>query len=486
MHAVLDMAARVAATDAPVLLTGESGTGKSMLARAIHRQSPRAADPFVVTNCPTLSEELLASELFGHARGRLHRRRPRSGRPRRGGRGRHAVPRRDRRDPAGAAEPSCCASCRRRTSSASARRAPATATCASSPRPTATSRPTSRPGASARISSIGSTSSRCGCRRCASGARTSCRWRARFLASSPGRRRAAWRRSSRRPRRCALEQHDWPGNVRELRNAIERTPSSGPTSVVEPEALPERACRAPPSARPDGRRRLHARRHRARAHPARCWSGSPNGRGRGAHPGHRRLDAVAQTQEVRRDVGREPTGRAQSPQQSPEDFLELLQRAKRGRLKLYIGFAAGVGKTYRMLEEAHALQAARRRRRARLRRDARPRRDRGADRRARGGAAPAHRVPRRHRRGDGPRRGPRRASPRSPSSTRSRTPTSPGSRNRKRYQDVLELLDAGINVIGAFNIQHLESLNDVVAARRPAWRSARPSPTASSSRPTRW
>jgi two-component system sensor histidine kinase KdpD len=41
----------------------------------------------------------------------------------------------------------------------------------------------------------------------------------------------------------------------------------------------------------------------------------------------------------------------------PEDFLELVQRAKRGRLKIYIGFAAGVGKTYRMLEEAHALKA---------------------------------------------------------------------------------------------------------------------------------
>ena len=39
-----------------------------------------------------------------------------------------------------------------------------------------------------------------------------------------------------------------------------------------------------------------------------------------------------------------------------EDFLELVQRARRGGLKLYIGFAAGVGKTYRMLEEAHALQ----------------------------------------------------------------------------------------------------------------------------------
>src|SRR5262245_36926453 len=40
---------------------------------------------------------------------------------------------------------------------------------------------------------------------------------------------------------------------------------------------------------------------------------------------------------------------------TPEDFLELVERAKRGRLKLYLGFAAGVGKTYRMLEEAHTL-----------------------------------------------------------------------------------------------------------------------------------
>ncbi|HEY4392746.1 MAG TPA: sigma-54 dependent transcriptional regulator [Polyangia bacterium] len=69
MHAVLDTAARVAATDAPVLITGENGTGKSILARAIHRQSRRAVNSFVVTNCPTLSEELLASELFGHVKG---------------------------------------------------------------------------------------------------------------------------------------------------------------------------------------------------------------------------------------------------------------------------------------------------------------------------------------------------------------------------------------------------------------------------------
>ncbi len=69
MRTVLDMAARVATTDAPILITGENGTGKSILARAIHRQSGRAAKPFIVINCPTLSEELLASELFGHAKG---------------------------------------------------------------------------------------------------------------------------------------------------------------------------------------------------------------------------------------------------------------------------------------------------------------------------------------------------------------------------------------------------------------------------------
>ena len=58
------------------------------------------------------------------------------------------------------------------------------------------------------------------------------------------------------------------------------------------------------------------------------------------------------------------------------------------------------------------------------------------------------------------------------------------SRNGKRYQDVLELLDAGINVIGAFNVQHLESLNDLVerATGVPCARRCR---TASSSRPTR-
>ena len=67
--ALLEVAAQAAASDATVLLTGESGTGKSLLARHIHQQSPRKAGPFVSVACTTLSEHLLESELFGHVRG---------------------------------------------------------------------------------------------------------------------------------------------------------------------------------------------------------------------------------------------------------------------------------------------------------------------------------------------------------------------------------------------------------------------------------
>lgn len=69
MRSALEILRRAAPSDAAVLLRGESGTGKGVLARALHAMSPRAAAPFVVVNCPTLSEDLLASELFGHARG---------------------------------------------------------------------------------------------------------------------------------------------------------------------------------------------------------------------------------------------------------------------------------------------------------------------------------------------------------------------------------------------------------------------------------
>jgi NtrC-family two-component system response regulator AlgB len=69
MRAVLDVAFRAAAADAAVLIRGETGTGKSVLARAMHARSPRAAGPFVTVNGAALIGELLASELFGHVKG---------------------------------------------------------------------------------------------------------------------------------------------------------------------------------------------------------------------------------------------------------------------------------------------------------------------------------------------------------------------------------------------------------------------------------
>jgi len=146
---------------------------------------------------------------------------------------------------------------------------------------------------------------------------------------------------------------------------------------------------------------------------------------------------------------------------TPEDFLELLERGKRGRLKLYLGYAAGVGKTYRMLEEAHALRA------------------RGVDVVAayvetHGRAETAalleglEQVPR------------RRVEYRGVTveeldldAVLARRPAvalvdeiphtnPPGSRHRKRHQDVEALLAAGIHVIGAMNVQHLDSLNDLI------------------------
>lgn len=148
-------------------------------------------------------------------------------------------------------------------------------------------------------------------------------------------------------------------------------------------------------------------------------------------------------------------------QYAPQYFLDLIQKSKRGKFKIYIGMSAGVGKTYRMLQEAHAL----------LRN--------GVD--VKIGFIETHFRPETHQLLEGLPAIPRRklfykgkeleeldlpailnARPDVVLIDELAHTNIEGSKHEKRWQDVVEILEAGINVISAVNIQHIESLNEDV------------------------
>jgi len=242
MHAVLDMAARVAATDAPVLITGENGTGKSILARAIHNQSPRAQSPFVVTNCPTLSEELLASELFGHVRGAFTGAvRDQAGRVEVAEGGTLFL------DEIGEIPPALQSKLLRFLQEKDFERVGETRTRHGNVRIiAATNRDLEADVKAGRFREdlfyrLNVVEVRMPPLR---ERREDILPLARAFLSSFTRATRPMAPEISAAAAMALEQHDWPGNVRELRNTIERIAILWPTSVIEPEALPNRVPRA--------------------------------------------------------------------------------------------------------------------------------------------------------------------------------------------------------------------------------------------------
>ena len=291
LRPVMERVELVARSDAPVLIFGETGTGKELVARAIHNRSPRHHGPFDRVNCGAIPPELIDSQLFGHERGAFTGRGGSPPRLVRAGRRRHAVSRRNRRIAAGRPGPHAAHPAGRLDGARGRRDRRSTSTCASSPPRIAIWRRWWRKDGFARICGIGSPSSPSCCRRCASAARISPGWPSTSPSGRP--RASAWRPSSPTAEDLALlTSYAWPGNVRELGAVIDRAAILGDGNAWR---LPSRWASTPehrrhrrgsPSvagASPERNRRPLGRRHppprrvgiggHARLHRRPPWSG---------------------------------------------------------------------------------------------------------------------------------------------------------------------------------------------------------------------